>query len=244
MLRTMRALCLCLFLLFAPPPLSAQEAAPVTLDPAEILALGEAPWLDRAGFRDRLEAALGGISVDMPPLPEAMRADDPFLWSLTGRFGAPLAGSSVPGGIFACSRYGLATRDVMSANSLSDPRAFALFGATQAAHDDAAVWPEAGLARLSCMITWDDTRRVAIIPETPATAALHARFDEVRRLGDAEIIGADWQDYPPRYGDEGYRLEASRGARDSVLVYESALIELTVGHQAIRFRAFLLNGGV
>ncbi|MBF9059401.1 hypothetical protein HKCCSP123_09435 [Rhodobacterales bacterium HKCCSP123] len=239
----MRALALCLALCAAQPA-PAEEGRPVTLDPAAVLALGAEPWLDRAGFRDRLDLALGGITVDMPRLPEALRAGDPFLWSLTGRFGAPLEGARVPGGLFACSRYGLATRDLMAETSLSDPRAFTLFGATQAAHDDAEAWPEAGLARVACTITWDDTRRVAIIPEGPASAALQARFDEVLRLGDAEILGDGWQDRPPRYGEDGYRLEARSGTATSVLLYDSAVIELTVGHQAIRFRAFLLNGGV
>ena len=238
----MRTLALCLALSLGPA--HAQDTGPVTLDPAAVLALGAEPWRDREQFRDRLDLALGGITLDMPRLPEELRAADPFLWSLTGRFGAPLAGSSVPGGLFACSRYGLSTRDLMAETSLTDPRAFALFGATQAAHDDAEAWPEAGLARVACTITWDDTRRVAIIPEGPATAALQARFDEVRRLGDAEMLGADWQSQPPRYGEDGYRLEARFGSASSVLVYDSALIELTVGHQAIRFRAFLLNGGV
>jgi hypothetical protein len=239
----MRALALCLALL-APAVAPAQEGGPVTLDPTAVIAMGAEPWLDRAAFRDRLNAVLGGITVDMPSLPDELRAEDPFLWSLTGRFGAPLEGARVPGGLFACSRYGLSTRDLMAETSLTNPRAFALFGATQAAHDDAEVWPEAGLARLSCTLTWDDTRRVAIIPEGPATAALQARFDRVLRLGDAEVLGEAWQSYPPRYGEDGYRLEAREGARTSVLVYDSALIELTVGHQAIRFRAFLLNGGV
>jgi|GEM_PF-1711576 len=240
----MRAFVLLIALMFAPASASAQAGEPVTLDPLAMLALGDEPWRDRSAFRAGLDAALGGITVDMPRLPDTLRAEDPFLWSLTGRFGAPLAGSTVPGGLFACSRYGLATRDRMAATSLSDPRAFALFGATQAAHDDAEVWPEAGLARLSCTITWDDTRRVAIIPEAPATAALQGLFDEVARLGDAEVMGDGWQNYAPRYGAEGYRLEARAGPRGSVIVYDSALIELTVGHQLIRFRAFLLNGGV
>jgi hypothetical protein len=225
-------------------PATAQDSTAVVLDPAAVLDLAGEPWQDRAGFRDRLEGVLGPLQVDMPRLSDGMRAGDPFLWSLTGRFGAPLAGAAAPGGLFACSRYGLSTRDRLAGQSLSDPGAFALFGATRAAHDDAAVWPEAGLARLACMITWDDTRRVAIIDEGPATDALAARFAHVTRSGDREHYGADWQDYAPVYGARGYRLVARGGERSSVLMLESAVIELTVGHQVIRFRAFLLNGGV
>ena len=62
-----------------------------------------------------------------------------------------------------------------------------------------------------------------------------------RRRG---LWATGWQNYAPRYGAEGYRLEGARRTAGSVIVYDSALIELTVGHQLIRFRAFLLNGGV
>lgn len=238
---TMLAALALAFSVSAPP---ARAEGPVTVDPGALLDLAAEPWRDRASFRAELARVLGGLELDMPRLPEAVLAEDPFLWSLTGRFGAPLDGTTTPGGLFACSRYGLSTRDVMAEGSLTDPRAFALFGATQAAHDDAEAWPETGLARLACLITWDDTRRVAIIPEGAALAAVAARFDTVSLTGDAERHGAGWRDRPPFYGDEGYRLEGRGGAETSVLVLDRALIELTVGHQAIRVRAFLLNGGV
>jgi hypothetical protein len=83
---------------------------PVVLDPAAVLALAEEPWRDRRSFVDALDAVLGGLELDMPRLPEAVREDDPFLWSVMGRFGAAGAGRS-SGGIVACSRYGLITRD-------------------------------------------------------------------------------------------------------------------------------------
>jgi hypothetical protein len=222
----------------------AQGVGPTVLDPAAVIALGQEPWRDRAAFLDRLEAVLGPVSLDMPRLPEALRDTDPFLWSLMGRFGAPLQGSTVAGGIVACSRYGLATRDRLAATGLSDPGAFSLFAATQPAPDDAAAWPEAGLARLACMITWDDTRRVAIIPEDAARVALESVFAQVTRSGDAEVYGDRWQDYAPLYGDRGYRLDAQVGPQTSVAIHDRALIELRVSHQTIRFRAFLLNGGV
>jgi hypothetical protein len=93
-------------------------------------------------------------------------------------------------------------------------------------------------------MTWNDTRRVAILPEAPARAALEARFDSVTRRGDREV----WA----RTGATGRRvfgagwLPADRVGRrrDTVVEVESARIELRVAHQQIRFRAFLLNGGM
>lgn len=225
-------------------PVSAAKADPVTLDPDAVLALSEAPWSDRARFLDDLDTALGGMTVERPRLPQADRDRDPFLWSIAGRFGAPLAGVATPGGIVVCARYGLATRDRMAEMGLSDPETFLLLGATIAASDDAAVWPEAAVARLSCMITWDDTRRVTILPEEPVRAALSARFAEVARIGDAEFHGAGWQDYAPVFGAEGYRYAATAGRRDSVTVLDSALVERRVSHQRILFRSFLLAGGM
>jgi hypothetical protein len=144
------------------------------------------------------------VALDMPRLPDAVRAEDPFLWSVMGRFGAFVPGETSSGGIVACSRYGLITRDRLAERNLSDPSVFAIFGATQAAPDDAEVWPETGVARLACTMTWNDTRRVAILPEAPARAALTARFETVTRRGDREVLGEDWQNRPPRFGPSGY----------------------------------------
>ncbi len=223
-------------------PLSAEE--PVTIDPAAILALAEEPWRDRRSFVNALGDVLGGLELDMPRLPESVRGDDPFLWSVMGRFGAHVPGLTSSGGIVACSRYGLTTRDMLSETNLSDPSVFAIFGATQAAPDDAAVWPDTGVARLACVMTWNDTRRVAILPEPPARAAMEARFDRVSRRGDAEVLGVDWRDRPPVFGANGYQLLGRDGAADTVVMVESARIELRVAHQQIRFRSFLLNGGM
>jgi hypothetical protein len=44
----------------------------VDVDPAAILALAGEPWRDRQGFVEALEAALGGLELDMPRLPEAV----------------------------------------------------------------------------------------------------------------------------------------------------------------------------
>jgi hypothetical protein len=219
-------------------PLSAQE--PVMLDPASVIALAEAPWRDRAAFVAALDAALRGVEMDMPRLPETLRRDDPFLWSITGRFGAPLPGVRSAGGIVVCSRYGLGTRARLAETHLSDPEAFALFGATHPAADDVEVWPETGIARLACMITWNDSRRVAILPEAAAEAALAARFARISRRAEPDAPGAD----PSANGMAGYRLIAQDGPRDTIVQVESARIELRHGHQQIRFRAFLLNGGM
>jgi hypothetical protein len=235
------ALVLC-SLVFLAGPVRAQE--PVTVDPTQVLALAEEPWRDRRSFLEALEAVLGGLAPEMPRLPEAVRRDDPFLWSVMGRFGAHVPGLTSSGGIVACSRYGLVTRDRLAERRLSDPSVFAIFGATQAAHDDAEVWPEAGVARLACVITWNDTRRVAILPEASARAALEARFDRVLRRGDAEVLGADWREQPPRFGADGYQLIGLEGTADTSILVESARIELRVADQQIRFRAFLLNGGM
>jgi hypothetical protein len=217
---------------------------PVVVDPFAVMTLAEEPWRDRRSFVDALDAALGGLKLDMPRLAEAVREDDPFLWSVMGRFGAEVPGLRSSGGIVACSRYGLSTRDRLAETNLSDPSVFAIFGATQAAPDDADVWPETGVARLACIITWNDTRRVAILPEAAARAALVSRFDSVTRNGDREALGEDWQSRPPRFGPDGYQLIGRDGPSDSVVAVESARIELRVAHQQIRFRAFLLNGGM
>lgn len=218
--------------------------AQVALDPDEVLTLSEMAWADRADFLAALDPAMGGLTLDMPRLPEGVRAEDPFLWSVTGSFGAAIDGVGTTGGIVACSRYGLATRDMLAERSLSDPDTFALFAATQAAPDDPDVWPEAAVARLACMITWNDTRRVAILPEEPARAVLDARFDHVSRSGDAEVLGEALDTAAPIYGEDGYLLRARGGRADSVIEVESARIELRVGHQLVRFRAFLMNGGM
>jgi hypothetical protein len=229
-------------LCLASPPLWSQT--PVSLDPHAVLALAETPWRDRAAFEAALDTALGGVDLDLPRLPEALRRNDPFLWSLTGRFGAELPGVASTGGIVVCSRYGIDTRDRLAESNLSDPKVFALFGATQAAGDDAKVWPEAGIARLACMITWNDTRRVAILPEAPALDALAARFARITRRDDADMAQGEGAAPARLYGDDGYLLIGTEGRSDTVVELESARIELRRAHQLIRFRAFLLNGGM
>jgi hypothetical protein len=208
------------------------------------LALAGEPWRDRQGFVDALEGALGGLELDMPRLPEAVRAEDPFLWSVMGRFGAAVPGERSSGGIVTCSRYGIATRDRLAERNLSDPAVFAIFGATQAAPDDAEVWPETG--GRAAGLRGDVERHAA--GGDPARgarlAALEARFETghaARRPG-----GSGRGLARPAGGFGAGGLPADRGAwrRDTVVELESARIELRVAHQQIRFRSFLLNGGM
>jgi hypothetical protein len=138
-------------------------------------------------------------------------------------------GETTSGGIVACSRYGLITRDRLSERNLSDPSVFAIFGATQAAPDDAEVWPETGVARLACTMTWNDTRRVAILPEAPARAALEARFETVTRQGDREVLGEDWQHRPPVFGPDGYSVDRSGWA----LRHSSAPVDPAAAEDAV-----------
>ncbi|MBF9029848.1 hypothetical protein HKCCE3408_05535 [Rhodobacterales bacterium HKCCE3408] len=232
-----------LLLLCALLPLPA-AADPVVIDPEPLLDLAERPWSDRDAVIETLGEALGGFAEDFVAVPDELTEDDPLLWSISGTFGAPLEGSSLPGGIVICARYGLASRDRLAETGLTDRGAFQLFGLTLAGSDDAEVWPEAAIARLACMITWDDTRRVEILPEEPATAALSARFGELSRRGDREILGENWQRYEALYGEDGFLLEATDGPESSVMVVESAEIELRVSHQRFAFRSFLMGGGV
>jgi hypothetical protein len=96
-----------------------------------------------------------------------------------------------------------ATRDRLAERNLSDPAVFAIFGATQAAPDDAEVWPETGVARLACTMTWNDTRRVAILPEAPARAALDGAVREWSRgAATGRYLGEDWRDRPARFGPD------------------------------------------
>lgn len=217
---------------------------PVVIAPGAILDLAAQPWLSRDAFLGALDGVLSGVTVERPLLSEAARARDPFLWSITGVFGAPLAGTSRPGGIVVCARYGLATRDRLSEVPLSDPEVFMLLGETLAAPDDAEAWPDGAVARVSCMLTWDDTRRVAIVSEEVATVAWRERFDSVTRQDDAMRTAAGWPEGVPFFGPRGYRVEGHRPGGGPTAVLESALIERRPAHQRLVVRSFLMNGGM
>lgn len=223
--------------------LAEEGAAPAEVDPGAILALAERPWQGRDAVLDDLAVALPGFAVDGRRFDQGLSPDDPWLWSITGRFGAARADLPAPGGIVACARYGLATRDRLAGADLAEPGIFRLLGATMAAPDDAAVWPDAAVARLSCMITWDDTRRVAILPEAELRPFLEARFEAVTRIGDRELQGENWESYAPVFGPEGYRFVARAGPETSAARVESMVVELRVTHQRILIRAFLMGGG-
>ncbi|MEM9756973.1 MAG: hypothetical protein AAF914_13305 [Pseudomonadota bacterium] len=221
------------------PAVFAQAPAPVAVNLAEILDLAEAPWLTRVELRGRLETALGSILATDRALPSGLYEADPFLWVLEGHFGAPLDGAARPGGIVICARYGLASRDLMAETGLTDRTVFALYGATLADPDDASVWPPEAIARLSCTLTWDDTRRVEILAEAVAQPEFAARFRTVTRADDATGAAAI-----PFYGPDGFLLRGLGGPQTSVGVVESAEVELRPSHQRVSFRAFLLAGGM
>ena len=170
--------------------------------------------------------------------------DDPYLWALTGSFGGARAGTDLPGGILACSRYGSATRDFLAGARLTDPGAFQLMGATMAASDDASVWPEGAVARSFCVVTWDDATRVATLEAETVLPLLVAAFASVTRTGDAERYEANWQDDVPLYGARGYPLEPVGGPHTAAAQVDRMRVELRVTHQRITFRAFLMGGGV
>ncbi len=209
-----------------------------------VLQWAQAPWLGRDALLDQLAVDLWGFRPDRPRLDVGLVPEDPYLWAITGGFGAARTASDVPGGILACSRYGTATRDILTASSLTDPVAFQLMGATMAAFDDASAWPEGAVARMFCMLTWDDETRVAILDEQQVLPLLQVQFADVTRTGDAEHYGANWQDYAPIYGARGYLLEARAGPRTAAVQVDRMRVELRVTHQRITFRAFLMGGGV
>lgn len=213
-------------------PAPAQEG-PLTLDVGAVLRLGLDPWQGRAEFAQSLALLLPSFRADANGLGASGILNDPFLWVLSGHFAAPPV-AGVPGGILSCARYGLATRDWLAEHPLSDPETFALYRLILPSPDDAQVWPDAAIARLGCTLTWDDERAVAIIPAEVAWLGLREHFDSVTRSGSGEAL----------YGSAGYRLDAGEGQEDSMRVLESARIVLTVRHQTLSFRAFLMNGGM
>jgi len=226
-----------LFCLLLPLPAAAQSP-PAVLDVAGIVALAEQPWMGRRDMLTALEARLPGFDPDPRATPARLSEEDPWFWSIIGSFGANRPDLPASGGVVTCARYGVDTRDRFATADLSTTENFTLFRFSMAAHDDAEVWPEQAVARLSCMITWDDTRRVAILPRDAVLPVLEQRFDRV----DLTQSGANAD--VSLYGAEGYRAEAIGGSESSLGVVESLLVELRVTHQRISFRSFLLGGGV
>lgn len=215
--------------------IGAVQAQPVALDLPAILSLSDRPWLDADGFAADLAMAVPGFQ----PRPFRGRdpaPDDPFFWTIRGHFADPPV-PHIPGGVVSCSRYGLVTRDVFATFGFSDRATFRLFQQVQPAPDDAEVWPEEAIARLSCRLAWDDSRAVDIIAVRDATAAVVDLFEEVT-LPDVDRTRAG------NFGPDGYQVLGRDGLRDVVVFVESAQIVRTLNYQTLTFRAFLLNGGM
>lgn len=222
----------------------AQDVArPVMLDLAGIIDLAERPWLDRDLMEDELQALLWGYAANPEPVADDVTLSDPWFWSISGVFGSPRPDLRTAGALVFCARYGEETRARLSSETLSDPSVFRLLRLVQPAHDDAEAWPEDAVARVSCMITWDDRRRVEILPVAEVRSPLANRFETVTVTGDAEHYGVGWESYSPLYGPDGYRVEAQGGTLNSAAIVDSVVVELRVTHQRISFRSFLRGGG-
>jgi len=205
---------------------------PVDLPVDEVLALVDGAYLGRNGAAAALRALFPALSV--APDADGALPDDPFFWSLEGRFGLQAPGSD-PGTIFHCARYGLATRDWFAEQGFATRASVALMGLALPLHDDGAQWPEGAVARLHCSFLWDDAEVVAILRPDAARAALAAIFPEVSETtaaASASLLGPD-----------GFVLQGQGGADGGVVQGRSATITLTLGHQQVTFRSFLMGGG-
>jgi len=229
----MRALIL-IVMLCLPGALSAQ---PLVLDGAALRGAALAPYLGRAGFLDLLAGAIDGfVPAPARPVP-GLVGDDIYFWSITGAFGAEMAGAAVPGGLLSCARYGLETRDRLAATLASDPAVFPVMRQALILSDDIAAWPEGAVARLACALTWDDGRRVAPMARADVLALL-AGFETVTTRPDPRA-GARVR----VFGPGGYRIEARGGPADRVVMLEAIRVEQLATHQQFRFRSFLMGGG-
>ncbi len=215
-------------------PVAAQdEGAPRPIPMGAVLDLAELPFLAEAPFIDALAGALptrirqsGPVDTPHP---------DPFLWAIGGTFG-PETGRRNAGAIFACARYGLATRDAFLELGYTAATMFQLFSEALPLSDDEAVWPDGAVARLHCTFVWDDARVVPIVPEAEAQAALEQVFDSVSSTANTQFSRS-------LYGPDGFELTGTGGRDDSVTFVESGRITLTLGHQSLQFRSFLMGGG-
>lgn len=240
------ALPLALLVALAPPGPAGAEG-PLALPVPAVLSLAEGAARDRAGFAADLAGVLPSARIDTASGPATaaaggadIPAPDPFLWALGGEFGVIAPGRPRSGAIFACARYGLATRDLFAEHGFSDRQSFRLMQQALPLADDAAIWPEGAVARLHCAFTWDDAAQVAIVDLAEARAALGAAFATLAR---ADRMG-DGAGEAALFGEAGYRLRATGGRADSVVIVESGTITLTLGHQQVEFRSFLMGGGM
>ena len=222
----MRWLLLCL--ICCAGPLRAQ----VVLDLPGLVAVMEEPWRDGPAFEARLAAVLPGLVIRGDQVPGGV--EDPMAWIREGSFAA-VPGVAPVGAFVLCVRIGLATRDFLAERLVSDPASFEIFSAYQLEHDALEAWPEAAVARVSCLITWDDSRAVAVLPPETVRRALQASFfSVVNRVPEGQAAF---------YGPDGYRMMATGGRADTVVELESAVLVLTERHQSVRLRSFLMNGG-
>ncbi len=225
----MRRALLPLLALVMAKPLSAQEGQTFPL--AEVLALSRSAFAAEAAFTDALSGILPLTIERSGPLPTDL--PDPFLWAISGSVGEPSPAGG-PGAIFSCARYGLSTRDTFAERGMLDPEMFALMGVLQPGFDDATRWPKGAVARLSCDFVWDDARIIAILPRSVADGVLALRYTRLTdQTGPADI-----------FGEAGFSLLAEAGEHDSVVLQDSAQVVLTLGHQQVRFRSYLMGGGM
>ena len=210
-------------------PLRAQ----VVLDLPALVAMMEEPWRDGPAFEAGMAAVLPGLAIRGDQVP-GDGGVDPMAWIREGSFAA-VPGLAPVGGFVLCARIGIGTRDFLAERPVSDPASFEVFSLYQLEHDALEAWPEAAVARVSCLITWDDSRAVAILPRETVRRALEGAFARVwNRVPEGQAAF---------YGPDGYRMLGAGGRADTVVQLESVSVVLTERHQAIRMRSFLMNGG-
>jgi len=225
----LRAIVFCLVLW----PGAALSERPVQIDLDALIALVSEPWRDGDAFADALSELLPGFELVSTHVPDTVH--DPFAWRRDGVFAAVPEVFSVGANVF-CTRMGVATRDVLSARNLSDREIFELFSLYQVANDLWEVWPDNAVAHVSCRVSWNDTRAVSILPRMSAQRSLAASF--------SVLLDTMPQGQAAYFGEDGYRLTARGGQMDSVMTLHEAEVVLTTGHQTVRVRSFLMNGGM
>lgn len=237
----MRILCLALAFGFClAPPAPAQDR----LGPRDVTDLAAMAHLQRGAMSDRLRAIVPGFRLrasrplDIP--------GDPFLWVLNAAFGAP--GERLPAGLIHCVRFGLATRDLLTSHSASDPAVFPIFTTLRVEADDAEVWPEDAVALMRCSFAWDDARRIAPWSEAEAATIVHPGSDDgfatVTRRDDAMIQAESGRHIRPQFGEDGFRLTGRDGPRGGHYWFESLTVSRQITHQRVALRVFLLGGGM
>jgi len=217
-------------------PLCADPAPP---DLARLLDAMAAPYLHRAAFLDHLEAALGQFQPTLAQAVPSPAEGDGYFWAIEARFGLPMEETRAPGGVVTCARYGRITLERLQLVPSSDPQVFPMMRQAAILHDDASAWPEQAVARLVCLITWDDARRVAPLDRHVVLAQLSSRFAAVSEDPDpAEVPGG-----VRVFGPGGYLIEALTGPATLTHVMDRAGISQTGTHQLILLRSYLLGGG-